>query len=167
MNAEQYTDEFEPTHKQRRDQEDRDCIGGMRDPVRSVARLPGWRTVGARVRAVIDKYLDSNEAPLMQAFRSMGGDGACGPPEDWIRCLRISIAEALGLAFREEQGWQHWLAHAVGRLAEGPDTSFTDWIHGCVLLGALRNYSRWRLSPSPRQCARTGFGKGWGSGDQG
>ena len=138
VNVDQYTDEMEPTRKQRREQENRDCVGGMRGPVISVARLPGWRAVGARVRAIIDQYLDSSGAPLAQAVRAMGGAGAQGPSAEWIRGLRTAIAEGLGLAFSEEEGLQGWLAQAVGRLAGDPDTSVTEWFRGCVPLGVLK-----------------------------
>ena len=46
------------TQRERRDRESRECIGGMRSPWRSVRRMPAARTVGARIKRTIEKYID-------------------------------------------------------------------------------------------------------------
>ena len=73
-----YTDELEPTRKQQREQENRDCIGGMRDTARAAARIPGWRVVGSILRKAIDEFLDSRGDPLERAIRLMGSAEADG-----------------------------------------------------------------------------------------
>ena len=125
VTADGYTDEMEPTKKQRREQENRDCIGGMRNAAQAVARIPGWRSTGALLRATIEKYLDVQGGPLVRAIEVMGRPEARGPPEEWILGLRQALAGALRVGVGAEEGLQGWLAQAVGQLAGDPDKPVT------------------------------------------
>ena len=44
----------DPTNKEMREEENRQAIGGLRNPLRSVQKLPGWQPVGTRIAGIID-----------------------------------------------------------------------------------------------------------------
>ena len=135
VHVDQYRDPLTPSKKEVREQENRECIGGMRDASRAVARLPGWRVTGARLRAVIEGFLNVHGQPLARAMRSMGMADASGPPEEWVEHLRAAVADSLGAASRPEAGLQGWLARAVGKLAGDPDDAVVQWFSGNVPVG--------------------------------
>ena len=63
----------EGSRKRQREQENWDCIGGLRATHRSVQKVPGWKTVGLAVRQCLDQVLHENPN-MLQIVQSVGRD---------------------------------------------------------------------------------------------
>ncbi|CAE8623358.1 unnamed protein product [Polarella glacialis] len=77
----------EESNRDRRARENRECLGGMRSPWRTVGKLPNLRKVGKRCRKVVEDYL----AKHPEALAIMRGLGSTPDEEGKAR-----IAEVVG-----------------------------------------------------------------------
>ena len=72
------------------------AIGGMRNPWRSINRLSRMRSVGAKVRALLDKCLDLHPGLVERCVAAIGSDTATGPTEAELKAARAGLARLLG-----------------------------------------------------------------------
>ena len=78
-----------------REQENWEAVGGLRNPALAVARVPGLRDAGRRVRASLEEYLDMHPDLLVDVTECVerGKDGIA---EERIGDLAGQVARAIG-----------------------------------------------------------------------
>jgi hypothetical protein len=126
--------------KERKDQEDEACIGGMRNPRKAVAKLPRWQTWGERAAQAIDRTI-SEDPRVLELAQEM----AQGMSKEQVAKAQ-TLLERLG-------------AKSAAEIAQITNT--TDWME----VGATK--WRWRLmkavseaTADPDQDVPEWFGKG-------
>ncbi|CAK0809933.1 unnamed protein product, partial [Prorocentrum cordatum] len=116
-----------------RERENRECIGGMRDPARAVARMPLLQEAGRRVRGALECFLEKH-CWVVRALLEGGADG-------WRRVearvgqeLAVALGEALGAESTgrsRRSAWRPGLVRAFVRAARDPEIHLADWLeHG-------------------------------------
>ena len=77
------------------------ALGGMRNPTRSVDKLPQARRVGRRLRTIMQDYLDNNPSCKQQCGRALepstsSSTRAAGPSDDHVNTIRTLLCSDLG-----------------------------------------------------------------------
>ena len=123
----------EPTAKELREQENEQCIGGMRGPAESVRKIPGWAKVGDLLRPSLCEAVEESK-DLQRAFEEYTAemDGKqwaekFGPVlADVGAKVAGKMAEALGAPGVENTvgptGWRHGLLGKMVEAAGDPET---------------------------------------------
>ena len=129
--------------KETREQENEECIGGLRKPERAVARLPGWRAVSRLLRGAVHEALDG--VGEVEAQLESLGAGACADSVgdalqkaaaaagDWAANLlgsRLKVSPEVA-----PSGYRAELARVVTEQAGDPDVEVPDWLGGFTPLG--------------------------------
>ena len=134
---------IEETKKERRARQDRECIGGMRAPWRSVRKLPKSVGVARKIRGYIEKELDKD--PVMSKILDFIGKDLEKDPggKDWLsnkaKEMGTGIVDLLGgeLADRKVAMGTRWNAGVVNAYvgaAGDLDKVFATWLRdGCPL----------------------------------
>ena len=131
----------EATSKERRDEENSRALGGLRNPHISALRVPGWSTVGRRVRRVLGDTVARRCNAVLRTLGVVGSDSAHGFLADIAR----EAQRALLLEFEgDPPEISDWDTAVVGRTrliglllkaAGDPDTSLPRWLDGYTPLG--------------------------------
>ena len=118
---------FEESGRQRRDRENRECVGGLRNPNAAVARSPALQKFGGQLRAVLDDFLKAHPAASHDIL-SCVGDTERTPAPKYLNNLRRRLTKHLQLVpFKmEEVLWSGFLEKAV-ELADDPDKEAASW----------------------------------------
>lgn len=112
-----------------REQENVECVGGLRDPRRAVARSKPLQLVGQQLRACLDPLL-SNE--VLEEFENADGQLL---PNDLIWAARQRLAQTFHTEVLKE-GYQSEIIHAVLSEANDPDThTLHEWLTSGFPLG--------------------------------
>ena len=84
------------THDQRKE-EDKAALGGMRNPKRSVERVPGHAVIGRQVAAAIDDFMNEHPTIRDTIIKSIGVDKRHAPkiPDELLRDVRWRLAHVL------------------------------------------------------------------------
>ena len=82
------------SEKMRREQENQDCIGGMRNPNSAVARNGALRAVGLRLRRRFEDFVKVHPA-ILEIGQNFGSASYTGPSADSIERLRDTIRNEL------------------------------------------------------------------------
>lgn len=119
---------------QRRERENAESVGGLRDPRRAVARNPQLRATGATIRACLEGLLKDE---VLTEFENVK-DESPFPDE-----LVIAAREALATAFNAEvceEGYQIGLLEAMLHRANDPDaTVLPSWLREGFPIGIARD----------------------------
>ena len=88
----------EPTPKDVRKTEDNNCLAGMRNAHRAVARIPGWMVVGKKLRKVTEGFFSEFPGALSECLESISGDPDLrkGPKEVTLEAFREKLSRAFG-----------------------------------------------------------------------
>ena len=62
--------------KQRRERENRECIGGMRNPSSSVKKVPGWSDAGTILKNVLEPIVEDNFSVFEKLLTAVGSEEA-------------------------------------------------------------------------------------------
>ena len=139
----------EPTAKELREQENEQCIGGMRGPAESVRKIPGWAKVGDLLRPSLCEAVEESK-DLQRAFEEytteMDGKQWAekfGPVlADVGAKVAGKMAEALGAPGVENTvgptGWRHGLLGKMVEAAGDPETDVPSWLGGETPLGVSK-----------------------------
>jgi len=108
-----------------REQENDDCVGGLRNPNRSLQLVPGWYSVGSRLFWVLEdmQQRDSNYNGLLDC---VGTDAMVGF-DDGIAQLRNKISHDFDVSLPASAGlWSELLTRLV-KDAGDPDSEAASW----------------------------------------
>lgn len=140
------------SRREQRDEEDRQALGGMRLPARSVDKMPRARSVGAQVRTLLSKVLDAHPSVLSAVAASLDGQAMQALPDSVVELARALLSRGLNsgppqAALRGPL--RPDLFRAFSAAVGDPDTDLPDWllrgaplgielpIHSCHIFPAL------------------------------
>ena len=129
-----------PTGPERRAQENRACVGGLRRPVAAVRRLPFLAAAGKRLRAAIEQAIRGQDgADLTQLF-GLKPESKEGRERFAVHeCLKERVRESILAAFEGYASqrplepapytiWQPELMARFARAAHDPDRDLVGWL---------------------------------------
>ena len=128
-----------PTKRVRREIEADESVGGLRNPARSLPKIPGWSVVGPRVRTVLESFVSRHWLELQPIIETLGSDEPIEPSDSRVHELRRELASALGLnsPHEEPEGLQAWLFKGLLEAAGDPETEVPKWLATFTPLGIL------------------------------
>jgi hypothetical protein len=130
--------------KERKDQEDEACIGGMRNPRKAVAKLPRWQTWGERAAQAIDRTISEDPRVLELAQEMAQGMSKEQVAKAQTLLERLGaksaaeIAQITNTTDWMEVGatkWRWRLMKAVGEATADPDQDVPEWFGKGTPLG--------------------------------
>ena len=123
--------------KARRERENKECLGGMRNPSISVTKVPGWRPAGTKIRKVLEPLVEKHYAKFEKVLDDLGKEDATGIPEQVVKEARDEMAKLLGVQLRKvpDNCIDPVLLEAVIKLAGDPDDVLPAWVSGETPLG--------------------------------
>ena len=128
----------DPSAKELREQQNADAIGGMRNPARSVSRIPKARATGRTIFSVLKALLLAHVSHLA-VLDSLGTDHCPGFPTSLVEQARHQCASALGFTYNPANtaDWTDLRPDFVEnyvRQAEDPEVALSHWLRaGCPL----------------------------------
>ena len=105
------------SNAERRERENMEAVGGLRDPRRAVARNKQLQRVGQRIRQCLDRYLSGG---VIKAFEET--KDACPFSDELVLAARRSLATEF-CAELEVDGYQSWLLGSMLTQANDPDAA--------------------------------------------
>ena len=126
-----------PTKRVRRELEADESVGGLRNPARSLPKIPGWSTVGLRVRTVLESFLSGFRSEFQPIIETRGSEDPVEPSDSRVHELRGELASALSLEspHEEPEGLQAWLFKGLFEAAADPETEVLEWLATSTPLG--------------------------------
>ena len=132
------------THRERRERENRECLGGLRSPWRAIRRMTHAHATGRAVHDFFDAIFDHDKywEGLVDQLGSAGKtqDQLEGIPRlsDKVESLRSKLLTFLGATSCRPSHpctlWSAPLVHAWQVAANDPDSEFVNWLYeGCPL----------------------------------
>ena len=125
------------SNKWKREVENENCIGGLRNPSSSIRKLPNWREVGARLFWLFEEVMNNNPK-LKLIVKDVGNTDPVDHSAD-IQRIRNHFAHGLGLADRgpsQQSLWGTLLKHLVAQSGD-PDVEAASWPDIGTPLGIL------------------------------
>jgi len=141
------------TVKERREFENSQALGGMRNPSRAVSRLPGLRHAGRKVRVAIEAYL-RDHGGLLKCVTDSIEQRANLVPVGGLEALAGRIGTALGtsdLSTGPKSVWRAGIVRAFVEASGDPDTALSGWLRGGAPTGVARDIVSRHLSGDPRR----------------
>ena len=128
----------EKSAKERKEEENRHALGGMRRPHRAVAQLPQALAAGAVVRKALDEALDEQCGRADQVVLDiLRGKKVRGFTDPLVRLAKYKVAKALGTEAREKGGLSAGIIRSFSTKAGDPDGILADWAEGGAPLGIV------------------------------
>ena len=127
------------TKRVRRELEADEPVGGFRNPARNLPEIPGWSTVGFRVRAVLQSFVSRHWSEYQPIIETLGSEDPIEPSDSRAHELRGELASALSLESSQEapEGLQAWLFKGLLEAAADPETEVPKWLAMFTPLGTL------------------------------
>ena len=123
-----------------REAENQAALGGMRNPSTSVARIPGWGSVGDRLRYCLERIVTEHEDTFRTIIGALGTATASAIPERIVQSAQLAIEAEFGIpagrtghhsSMRFLRGD---ILQALVTAARDPERSVPDWVdHGAPL----------------------------------
>ena len=114
-----FTDPIADSQRDRRERANATCIGGLRDPGKSLQKLPLWYGVGTRVSEALDEVLRNHEAEVAEMIHLIGQPEASEPAAVLVRAAREAVATCLRVGSFDGTGV--WAQALAARVAEAGD----------------------------------------------
>ncbi|CAE8637383.1 unnamed protein product, partial [Polarella glacialis] len=149
----------EESNRDRRARENRECLGGMRSPWRTVGKLPSLRKVGKRCRKVVEDYLTKHP----EALAIMRGLGSTPDDEGRARIAEVGGEIRSNLKSELRAGnevsaakckWDAGLLKAFLRESEDPDQELAEWAVKGAPMGVAVKISQSGIFPEVADGAR-------------
>ena len=145
------------TQREHRDRESRECIGGMRSPWRSVRRMPAARTVGARIKRTIEKYID-HHPDVVQILARLGDKefaAANTQSQMWLnehvgnlrQQLVIELGGILDIQGADAGSWHAPLVVAHMHASGDPDQDLPRWVTEGAPVGVAKDITDGGIFP--------------------
>ena len=140
INEDGTVDPLEPESKRViREQENKDAIGGMRSPHKSLTKVPGWKQTGQTINEALDPIIDEYWDECVAMYDSLG-DQQDGFSEQMVEQARRALEKSFSCKYR--RSWPGWvrsdLVEAITAHAGDPDNVLHKWLAGETPLG-IRN----------------------------
>ena len=119
----------------RREQENEECIGGLRNPVKSLERVPGWYRVGSRLFWTIEN-LQQVDTQFHDLYNIVGANVDFNF-EDALDKLRNAMATEFSVGSPPKSGLWSELMVQMTKDANDPDTEAATWPQRGTPLGIL------------------------------
>ena len=115
----------EGSKKRKCEDENRDCVGGLRQAHRAVEKLVGWQTVGAELRRCLDTVLQENPH-MLHVVKSLGAEPEHKDTD--VRLVQSKLASLFKLKDipRQSGVWSE-LLQALVRASGDPDHHAATW----------------------------------------
>ena len=136
-------DSASPTRQEIRSRENRQCIGGMRNPRQACRKLPKLRSAGRKVRKCIESFMaeENSVIDLLSLLGSSELEDSSSELSKRLSALREKLAGRILNAFGRSASsrraapctiWNAELAEAFAVEADDPDKEFISWLwRGC------------------------------------
>ena len=120
----------------RKEAEEKDFVGGMRDPLAALLHVPSWENVGARCAVIINSIIDTDDEAKLVSLR-LGDADYAGPSQRLLDKIKNEIVQAFDLnpveqpkpEFGEPSVVSATLFGGLLHLARDPDAAILqDWI---------------------------------------
>ena len=136
--------------KQRRERENREAIGGMRDPARSVKKVPGWHLAGKKVREVLEPIVDEHLNEFENIFANIGKENSFGITEKVINKARKKMTDMMGCqnVRPPDNCIDPLIMAALIEMAQDPDDVLPAWVGGATPLGICREIETRGIFPT-------------------
>ena len=128
------------TGRAERERENELAVGGMRNAATAVARVPGLRAAGAKVRAVIERYFDLQPDVVRNIVGALRT--AQTPNLAFVEQLAPLVAAAVGAsgtALGRRSAWRHDIVRGFLQQAGDPEVMLADWLEGGAPTGVARD----------------------------
>ena len=134
-----FADPLDATRRQAREADNATCIGGLRDPTKSLHKVTGWYPVGVEVARALREVLAANPADMDALLSAIGNPEGEAHHEELITKARTAIAEVLQVALppKHQTLWAEALSKMVN-LSHDPDVSVPEWLGTSTPLGIAR-----------------------------
>lgn len=138
----------QPSKKQVREEENQNCIGGMRSPRHAIERMHRWQAWGRVAREALDEALSLSPGFLKVVGR-LGADMAPAEAAAAAKALKEGgrlaaklLIKKIGLPSEllEEvgpTGWRWQLMQEIGKAGMDPDEDVPLWFKGATPLGII------------------------------
>ena len=146
--------------KEAREQENDECVGGMRNPHHAVAKGSGWISWGRQARVTLDEVLRRHPG-VLQLVDRLGtemSDNEVARLQDQLQAAGATaskqMAKELGLQGKEgtekgPTGWRFSLVAAITSKAGDIDPDVAEWLRGATPLGITREIPPRGVFPPP------------------
>ena len=119
--------------------QDRAALGGMRNPVTSLARIPSSCVAGDKIRLILDEIIANHESLRDPVRRILAGLPTLGFPADMVALAQSKVWSALGIPQAPlTTGLQPDLIEKYVALAADPDIDLAPWLRDGAPLGSLK-----------------------------
>ena len=95
--SDRHHDPLKVSNKERREQANTECIGGLRSSARALEMVPGWQEIGPQVAGCLEPLAREAAAEFAEVFKNLGTESAVGPSPLVIQKARAAIAELLSI----------------------------------------------------------------------
>ena len=132
-----------------REQENEQCVGGMRGPAESVRKIPGWARVGDLLRPSLCEAVEESkdlQGALEEYSAEMDGKQWAerfGPVAHDVfqprgaQCIG-HLSGHLRADLSQPTGWRHGLLGKMVEVAGDPEVDVPNWLGGETLLGVSK-----------------------------
>ena len=128
-----------------REIENEECVGGMRNPNRAVARSKPWQVLGGTLRKLADEALDDDDT-IPQLLRKLRAGENLEEQPLFMQCVEASgegLAASMCRSFNlgkegmatGPSGWRWKLMQRITQEAEDEDVDVACWMQGSTPLG--------------------------------
>lgn len=133
----------ESSRRRIREKENVACIGGLRNPNSSVARIPGWADAGLTLRRALEEAIGDDKknhgGALGRLVNGISDPNFSGETEEELRRVRRYVAAALGAAEPSfTDGLCPEIVDGLQRIAGDPDVDVAEWARGHTPLGVSK-----------------------------
>ena len=128
-----------PIKRVRRELEADESGGGLRNPARSLPKIPGWSTVGVRVRTVLESFVSRLWSEFQPIIETLGSEDPVEPSDSRVHELRggTSKCAEFRIPHTKPEGLQAWLFKGLLEAAADPETEVPKWLATFTPLGIL------------------------------
>ena len=124
--------------KRIRQQQNRDCIGGLVNPIWSLEKVSGGKTLGPRLRKCVDKVVDANFGDLSKRLDTLGQKSEAEPPPQYHDQLRAALSEEFGAYLPVGDGLCGEPFELIVSLSGDPEIEVLKWHKGIHPFGCRK-----------------------------
>ena len=119
-----------------REQENQECVGGLRNPNKACAKNKQLRVIGARVRMCLETML-AERPHMVKVTETLGQEQGHRFSDDDINAVRAAMSTVLQIPPYSPGNCQYW-ADAIEAIVKGagdPDTVLPEWVRSGFPIG--------------------------------
>jgi len=134
--------------REAREAANKERIGGLRDPSKSLRKLPQWYDIGTKVATALDDVLMSRATEVTNMLSLIGRPDAVDPPASLVQAARSAVAKVLSIEVYTGDGvWSEALSSLV-REAADPEVAVPRWLSEATPLGITEEIDSCGIFPT-------------------